>query len=750
MDTTANTMLTVALEYAELGLAVFPLNPGDKTPHGLLAPNGFKDATTDPKRIGEFWQAEPNANIGIACGAQSGGLWVLDIDTHKADGKETIRVWLEESGVNLPKTVTAITGGNGVHCYFKSNEVIGTRTGIMPGIDIKGKGGYIVAPPSLHPSGDSYRWGTGCSLAEVPIAEADDVIHSILEYSAARGKEQRPKKNKKNRGKIPEGDRNDTLTSHLGGLRYKGWSLGDLEAEAIRFNRERLSPPLDETEALSVAQSVSKYPVGYEAFGATGSPVDGVLLEKLAELHPEDASRYKNTEQGWGYLFADVFKDEARFCPERKAWHIYDGTRWKHDRAALGAGELVKRLADALNVYLMQVPDIMREQLHEGWRKWQRRSTRETVLKDAAGVYPIALAEFDTNPYLLNVLNGTLNLETGQLQPHSADDLITRLAPVTYDPQASFPRWIQFIDEVMNGDTSTARCLQLCLGYALSGSTELEKMFIFYGATSRNGKSTVAETVLGVLGEYAATADPEMLSTARHTGGGMKATEDLARLAGVRFVSVSEPPKGMNLNGAKVKQWTGSDSITARFLHENSFGFKPQFTFYLNTNDLPLIPDTALFKSGRMVVIPFTRHFTEVEQDTTLKQQFSTGAARSAVLNWLLEGYRSLQVQGLILPDAVKSAVGEYSAESDTIRRFVDDCLEVDASGEIKTTDLLKTFQEWANANGVEPLNLNTFKGELLRAGLDVGRYRPKAGDNAISLLKGYRSQVTGGGLFSL
>jgi P4 family phage/plasmid primase-like protien len=746
MDTLTSTMLAAALEYARCGFAVFPLNPGDKAPLGYLAPNGFKDATTDSERIKSFWEAEPNANIGIACGAVSGGLWVLDVDTHKADGKETLRLWLEESGVSLPETVTAITGGDGLHHYFKSSEPVRTRIGIMPDIDIKGEGSYIVAPPSIHPSGNPYRWETGRSLAEVPIAEADDVIHSILEYSATSGKEQRPKKYKKSRGKIPEGERNDALTSHLGGLRHKGWSLDDLEAEAVRFNRERLSPPLDESEVLGVTQSIYRYPASYEV----AATVDEKLLEKLADLHPEDTSRYKNTEQGWGYLFADVFKDEARFCPERKAWFNHDGTRWKHDPGALAAGERVKRLADALHVYLMQLPDTMREQLYKGWGAWQRRNTRDTILRDAAGVYPIALAEFDTNPYLLNVLNGTLNLETRELQPHSADDLITRLAPVKYDPQASFPRWAQFIDEIMNGDTDTAQCLQRCLGYALSGSTEHEKMFVLYGATSRNGKSTLTEAVLGVLGDYGATADPEMLSTARNTAGGMKATEDLARLNGVRCVSVSELPKGMNLNSAKVKQWTGSDTIKARFLHENSIEFKPQFKLFVNTNDLPQVSDTALFKSERVVLIPFTRHFTEAEQDTTLKQQFSTGEAKSAVLNWLLEGWQSLQTRGLILPDAVKTAVGEYSAESDAIRRFVDDCLEADTNGEIKTTDLRKTFQEWACANGFEPLNERAFKGELLRAGLSVPRCRPKAGGNATSLLKGYKFKENGYGLFSL
>jgi P4 family phage/plasmid primase-like protien len=738
-------MLTAALGYTAQGLAVLPLTPDNKTPLGRLAPKGFKDATSDPERIKWFWGAEPRANIGIACGTRSGGLFVLDVDNHNADGKEALRLWLEETGAALPQTVTADTGGDGLHYYFRDKEPVSCRTGVMPGVDIKGEGGYIVAPPSIHPSGKPYAWRHGLGLFDVPIAAPDDTVFGIIRHNVAGGKRQGADKG---RGKVAEGSRNSALTSHLGSLRRKGWGLDDLEAEAVRFNHKQLASPLDEREALAVAQSVCRYPARYEAVTATEAVVDRPLLGRLADLRPEDSSRYKNTEQGWGYLFADVFKDEARFCPERKAWFVHDGIRWKHDPAALEAGERAKRLADALHVYLMQVPDTMRGQLYKGWGTWQRRSARDTILKDAAGVYPVALAGFDTNPYLLNVSNGTLNLATGKLQPHSCDDLITRLAPVTYDPQASFPRWEQFIDEVMGGDMKTARCLQQCLGYALAGSTHLEKMFILYGATSRNGKSTLMETVLGVLGEYAATADPEMLSTARNTGGGMKATEDLARLAGVRLVSVSEPPRGMNLNGAKVKQWTGSDTVRARFLHENAFEFKPQFKFFLNTNDLPLVSDTALFKSGRMVVIPFGRHFTEAEQDTTLKRQFSTDEAKSAVLNWLLEGWQSLRVQGLVLPDAVTSAVGEYNAESDAVKRFMDDCLEADTGGEIKTASLLKTFQEWARANGVEPSNPNSFKGELMRAGLNVRRRRPRVGGNPTPLLEGYRLKAAGGGLF--
>lgn len=210
-----------------------------------------------------------------------------------------------------------------------------------------------------------------------------------------------------------------------------------------------------------------------------------------------------------------------------------------------------------------------------------------------------------------------------------------------------------------------------------------------------------------------------------------------------------EPPKGMHLNSAKLKQWTGSDTVRARFLNENSFEFKPQFKLYLNTNDLPTATDTALFKSGRMVVIPFTRHFAEAEQDGTLKQQFATNGAKSAILNWLLAGWRAVRSEGLLPPSSVTSAIHEYSAESDTVRRFVEECLEPDLDSDIKTSTLLKMYQEWARANGLDGPSANTFKGELERTGFKVKRCRPKSGGNPTSLLLGYKASVSISGIIS-
>ena len=517
-------------------------------------------------------------------------------------------------------------------------------------------------------------------------------------------------------------------------------SLQDSQEAILQHSDTNPAQATEPTQANNSKSHDSSLGAGRaEAIATIDSVVDGSLLNKLAALRPEDTSRYKDTEQGWGYLLADVLKDEARYCPERKSWYVNNGTRWEHDPKSLKVGERVKQLADALHFYYLQLPENMRGQLSSSWSKWQKRSTRKNILADAESVYPISFADFDTDPYLYNVINGTLNLKTGKLQSHCADDLITMLAPVVYNPQATLPRWIEFVDEVTGGDKQKAKVLQQALGYTLSGSNYLEKLFMLHGATSRNGKTTTVETILGVHGDYGATADPEMLSTNRNTGGGLKATPDLARLVRARFVSLSELPKTMRLNNAQVKQLTGSDSVIARFLNENPFEFVPQFKLFFNTNDLPTASDMTLFKSGRVVVIPFDRHFTEAEQDNTLKQQFSTSKAKSAVLNWLLEGWQSLQSEGLILPDSVVSAIDDYRVENDAIKRFVDECLVPDANGRIKTATLLTYYQKWARDNGFDELGKNTFKGELERSGLTVKRCSPIAGGNPTSHLVGYR-----------
>ena len=203
------------------------------------------------------------------------------------------------------------------------------------------------------------------------------------------------------------------------------------------------------------------------------------VLHKLEELNPPDNIRYRSGDIGFGRLLADVFKDIARFVPERKKWFVYDGKRWAADIAGLMIMELSKDLADALLIYTASIKDEdKRKAFLEGGKRWQQRRYREIYIKEAQSVYPLSIKIFDTNPYLFNCDNATIDFSTGEAKPHSHLDYITMISPVKYDPEAYSERFIRFIDEVTSRDNARARFLQKSLGYGFTGLTIFECLFI--------------------------------------------------------------------------------------------------------------------------------------------------------------------------------------------------------------------------------------------------------------------------------
>ena len=176
-------------------------------------------------------------------------------------------------------------------------------------------------------------------------------------------------------------------------------------------------------------------------------------------------------------------------------------------------------------------------------------------------------------------------------------------------------------------------------------------------------------------GDYGKAVRPETIAQ-KHTVNSQAPSEDIARLAGIRFANISEPSRGLVLNAAQVKNMTGNDTLNARFLNENSFDFEPQFKLYINTNYLPVISDMTMFTSNRVIIIPFDRHFEPWEQDRTLKEEFARPTTQSAILNWLIAGYRILHDEGFIQPSAVTAAISAYQYESDKLAQFTEERLE--------------------------------------------------------------------------
>ena len=488
---------------------------------------------------------------------------------------------------------------------------------------------------------------------------------------------------------------------------------------------------------ISIEKAVARMTDYYKPI-VTCTAAEDFGLERLKELDPMDGRKYPWNDIGAGRIFADFYQDRLRYVPERKVWFYYDNGIWQPDTGNLRAMLYCMDLANLMYAFALEIKDEDKRKAYIKYSsRWQSHSNWVNILKDAQVHHPISYGSFDADIYIFNCKNGTLHIDTGEFTEHRSTDLLTKISPVVYDLTAYSERFATYIDEIMSGDADRAKFLQKILGYGLTGDTRHECMTILYGVTTRNGKGTLCESVLKVLGDYGCASRPETIAMKSYTNGSQP-SEDVARLAGVRFVNIPEPGKGMVLDAAKVKAMTGNDTLNARFLHENSFDFQPQFKIYVNTNFLPVINDMTLFSSDRIIIIPFDRHFDEQSRDTTLKRRFAEEGVQSAILNWLLEGYCLLQKEGLYLPQSVKAATDRYQHDSDKMVLFFEDNLVEDAAAEEPTSKVYARYKGWCQENGCYPESMKNFK-QGLQAFAQVVRKRPKYGGEKTTILIGYR-----------
>ena len=464
----------------------------------------------------------------------------------------------------------------------------------------------------------------------------------------------------------------------------------------------------------------------------------------LEEMQPHTNPRYQRDEIGIGYIFADYYRPIARFNADRGIWYVYDGSVWQPDENALAIMELAKALADRLYLFALQIKDEdTRNRYIKRMQKLQQRKNRKTMIEDAKSVYPVRMSLFDSSKFLFNCQNGTLDMNTLEFKPHDPHDFITKISPAVYDPDARCPRWDQFVDEVMQGRSAVAKYLQKAVGYSLTGDTSLECLFIMYGPTTRNGKTTTIDTILKLMGEYGRSAKPDMLASNFRGPSNGAPSEDVARLAGARFVGISEMEQKLTINASLTKQLTGNNKITARFLHENSFEFHLQAKIFIDTNHLPNVNDQTLFESGRIKIIPFNRHFEEHEQDKSLKSTLTDDTALSGILNWAVEGYRLYKSEGLDEPDDVKSATAQYRQDSDRISQFIDAWLEEGRDEnhqpyEVPVKAAYRVYSRWCDDMNYRPENYKNFRAAMEKT-FELDKKRPNTGGNMIAMIIGVR-----------
>jgi putative DNA primase/helicase len=293
---------------------------------------------------------------------------------------------------------------------------------------------------------------------------------------------------------------------------------------------------------------------------------------------------------------------------------------------------------------------------------------------------------FDGHLYLLNVANGTLDLESGQLREHRREDLMTKLIPYPYNPDATCPDWEQFLDVVFAGDRDLIRYVQKAIGYTLTGSIGEQCFFLLYGQ-GKNGKSTLLDTVRTLLGDYGVTAPP---STFLQKESGA-ASNDIARLVGERMITAVEPTQGAKLNESVLKQLTGDGKTSARFLYGEYFEFTPTGKIWIGANDKPRVRGTDLGIWRRVHLIPFE---VQIPPERRIKDFHRKLLAQegAGILTWAVEGCRKWLTEGLEPPSAVTDATKEYRADNDPIGRFLDDCCILDTKATTSSRELYEAF----------------------------------------------------------
>lgn len=466
---------------------------------------------------------------------------------------------------------------------------------------------------------------------------------------------------------------------------------------------------------------------------AVGSPK--YILEQLNTL--KAAERFQMNDRGSADLFATIFKNISRYNPTKKDWMYYDKTRWIADIEGMRAKRNAKRLADVLVRYSVtaSLPDDKRQSYIKYAAGMMNYRNRNVMITDAKDLNFFENTELDKNDFLLNCKNCVLDLSGDQPKAlkHNADLLLSKICNANYNPAATCTLWKKTIGEIMQGDTAKIKYLQKMSGRFLTGDTSEEEFYIFFGATTRNGKSTITEILLFLLGDYATTISPESLAIKANKDS-RAASPDIAKLAGTRLVVASEPPRRMLFDSSLVKTLTGRDTVSARFLHENEFQFKPKFKLILNSNYLPVISDKTVFSSNRVKVVPFERHFTEKEQNKHLKEQLQKEI--DGILNWCIEGLQLYRKEGLEPPVAVQNATYEYSEDSDKVGKFISECL-VKSDQNLAAKDVYEKYSQWCNDCGLGIDGRTSFYEELKTKNL-LSKTGTVTGKTVKNVIKGY------------
>lgn len=745
-----------------LGVPVFPCD-AQKRP---LTEHGFKDASADAAAIRRMF-ADPRAvMIGMPTGQITG---IVGVDIDMKPGQQG-GAWLDANSHRMPQTRTIRTGSGGLHLYFKwpNQRVKNSTSKIAPNIDVRGDGGYVIVPPSV-----GYAIADNADIADIPdwllpaICPPEPILappeprapreasHPRQDGGSALGRAALAERCDEIRNAY-DGSKHSTINESafaVGGLVSAGeieeanaWAelkdalttilpqCKDKRAAAKTLRRafadglakpQSPAPRAGSAKAMSRPQSPGPRSRSAKAMscaarikGGGGTfeqfvealDLDAATKEWKAEKGIANGGRelrrtwdncnanldgVELTEDGVALAFEAEHKEALRFCHDTGGWYLWTGSHWKQNRDKI-AFSWARALVRQLN----------RDAEFKTKAITGKASFAAAVEKYAQAdrAFAVTAETWDRDLHLVGTPGGTVDLRTGELRLANRADHITKIVAVAPTTTADCPTWLAFLAQSTADDKELIRFLQQWAGYSLSGSIREHALLFIYGPGG-NGKSVFLNTLAGILADYVASAAMDTFTSSP----GDKHPTDLAMLRGARLVTATETEEGRAWAEARIKQMTGGDPVTARFMRQDFFTYTPQFKLTIAGNHKPALKNVDDAARRRFNIVPFL-HKPEAP-DHRLEHKLK--AEWPGILRWMIDGCLDWQKHGLVRPEIVTSATAEYFEAQDTIGRWLAERCILEPHLQVKPGLLLADCRTWAGENGETPPTPQQFRSAM-------------------------------------
>lgn len=717
----SNKLLEAARWYASRGLKSFPVTLNGTKKQPLKGSNGFYDATDNPAILADWFDKRNPPALGVRTGAES-GVFVIDADP-KNGGMETL---YEMFGgpANLPDTWQSETPSGGRHVWFKHpGYPIQCKVGLLEGIDVRGDGGYVVAPPSIRPDGPCYRWIEDLRPGPCELAEAPDWLLDMVRLKT-----------------VEERDPVDRVAI------LKGSTHGQRDHDLFRLATSLRASGIPESAALDLMLTAAEN--AEETPDCSRLQLKELAREKCARVYrtypngkassaivdsinePLESGTEALTDLGNAERMKRLFGDDFRYCHKFKKWLSWNGWYWEVDET--GGAPIRQRAAESVRLMYAEAADAP-EKRKKALPKWAFQCETKArieamceMLKNQPGV-SIIPDDLDANPYAMALRNGTLDLSSGELRPSRREDLCSLYSPVEYDPDGVPEVWLKFLGETFGEDPAVISFVQKALGYTLTGSTAEQVMFFCYGQGA-NGKSKLVETVAWIMGTYATALPADMLMAKAPASYVLNL---MAGVPGKRLVTPGETEEGQWFAEQRVKDLTGEDRIMCKLLYAEPFQFVPQCKLWFRGNHKPKVGNGHAFWR-RMRLIPFENVVPAEQQDRSLGDKLKLESP--AILRWLADGCVRWMSEGLGYPEKIREATDEYREEVDSFGDFIAEHLVQEPNAQVTVGEVFKRFDKWCAENHERSPNMKMFAQRLRDRGM---KSEPIGGHR--KALKGWR-----------